>query len=118
MNEIYNDPQVANVGLFCDRNFRLLHMHRQVSPGRRCWVFERDDVKRGGLSAIMCDVKSILRLGGGANSERLLFTTRRSVHIASSVKLIRIGDFSQCALLYEVTFSTGSCSRGINGFDK
>jgi hypothetical protein len=34
MNEIYNNPKVANAGLFWNANFHLLHMHRQVSLGR------------------------------------------------------------------------------------
>jgi hypothetical protein len=66
----------------------------------------------------MCDVKSILRLGGGSISDGLLFTTQRHVRIPSSVELINKGDFHKCATLCDVTFSADSCLREIAGFYK
>jgi hypothetical protein len=103
-----SDGIVVQVGLLCCRNNQLFHLYGQASLGWRFLRFERDDMRREHLSGMMCDVKSILRLGGGSKSKGFLFTAERSVHISESVELIHTQDFKKCTTLCEVTFSSDS----------
>jgi metal-sulfur cluster biosynthetic enzyme len=116
VRDTFSDPMTGIVDFLFSGSFNLFTLPSDQSRCQRSLGYERDNVKPGCLKAILCDVRAILRKGGGSVSEGLLFPTQRRAHITESVGVIGVNDYRRCASLCEVTFSKDSRVKCIAGF--